>query len=363
MHLDQKVSLKALHTFGMEVQARYFVEAKTHAEVLTLLNYRHMIHMPILFLGGGSNVLFTRDFAGIVIRINSKGIVVREEDEHQVLVTAEAGENWDEFVRHSVNNRWAGLENLSLIPGTVGAAPIQNIGAYGAEVKDLIDSVEIVEIDSGKPRRFTNSECRFGYRDSIFKNSLKGKVIILNVTFKLNKTGEDPGARLSGHPGDKLTGSKLLKLDYGDLRSELSQMEVISPTIQDVRDAVCRIRRRKLPDPATTGNAGSFFKNPVVGHDTLNRIRADFPGIPIFTASPGNSFPEEYVKIPAAWLIDQCGWKGYRIGDAGVHPLQPLVLVNYGSATGQQVLELANRIMDSVNKKFGITLETEVNLV
>ena len=187
MHLDQKVSLKAFNTFGMEVEARYFVEAKTHSEVLTLLNYRHMIHMPILFLGGGSNVLFTRNFGGIVIRISSKGIAIREQDETHVLVTAEAGENWDEFVQYCVNNRWCGLENLSLIPGTVGAAPIQNIGAYGVEVKDTIDSVQVVEIDSGKQRRYTNEECGFGYRDSIFKQELKGRVIVLNVTFKLLK--------------------------------------------------------------------------------------------------------------------------------------------------------------------------------
>ncbi|MCX6306038.1 MAG: UDP-N-acetylmuramate dehydrogenase [Bacteroidetes bacterium] len=358
MHLDQKVSLKALHTFGMEVEARYFVEAKTHSEVLTLLNYRHMIHMPILFLGCGSNVLFTRNFGGIVIRINSKGIVIRDEDENHVHVTAEAGENWDEFVQHCVDREWSGLENLSLIPGTVGASPIQNIGAYGVEVKDTIESVQVIEIDSGKQKRFTNAECQFGYRDSIFKRALKGKVIILNVTFRLNKTG------VTGLQGDRVMGNSLLKLDYGDLRPELGRMGVIEPTISDVRAAVCSIRRRKLPDPAEIGNAGSFFKNPVISKKLLDSLQTGFPEMPVYLQSPGDdAVSETFAKIPAAWLIEQCGWKGYRSGDAGVHPNQPLVLVNYGNATGPQILGLANHIISSVEQKFGIRLETEVNVI
>ena len=348
MHLDQKVSIKALHTFGMEVEARYFVEAKTHSEVLTLLNYRHMIHMPILFLGGGSNVLFTRDFSGIVIRIASKGMVTKEDDANHVLVTVEAGENWDEFVQHCVDNHWAGIENLSLIPGTVGAAPIQNIGAYGVEVKDVIESVQVVEINSGKQKRYTNADCQFGYRDSIFKRALKGKVIILNVTFKLFKNS--PLAPQSPCPP--------LKLDYGDIRPELDRLGVTDPTIRDVRLAVCNIRRRKLPDPAEIGNAGSFFKNPVISQELLVALQTGFPEIPFYLQASS-----EQVKIPAAWLIEQCGWKGYRSGDAGVHPDQPLVLVNYGSATGTQILELAGQIMDSVRQRFGIQLEMEVNVI
>ncbi|MCX6269247.1 MAG: UDP-N-acetylmuramate dehydrogenase [Bacteroidetes bacterium] len=350
MHLDQKVSLKTLHTFGMEVEARYFVEAKTHSEVLTLLNYRHMIHMPILFLGGGSNVLFTRDFPGIVIRIHSKGITIREQDDHHVVVTAEAGENWDEFVQHCVNNHWIGLENLSLIPGTVGAAPIQNIGAYGVEVKDFIESVQVVEIDSGKQKRYSNIECEFGYRDSIFKRALKGKVIILNVTFKLIKVGE-PG-------GERVAEKSLLNLDYGDIRGELQRLGVTDPDIGDVRTAVCNIRRKKLPDPAEVGNAGSFFKNPVIGKALLDSLQSRFPEIPSYAQLSDDDF-----KIPAAWLIEQCGWKGYRNGDAGVHPNQPLVLVNYGAATGSQIVELAKKITDSVQQRFGIRLETEVNIL
>jgi UDP-N-acetylmuramate dehydrogenase len=368
MHLDQKVSLKALHTFGMEVEARYFVEAKTHSEVLTLLNYRHMIHMPILFLGCGSNVLFTKDFTGIVIRINSKGIVIKEEDENFVHVTAEAGENWDEFVQYCVSRGWAGIENLSLIPGTVGAAPIQNIGAYGVEVKDCIESVLVIEINSGKQKRYSNAECRFGYRDSVFKKELKGKVIILNVTFKLTKTNfssmesEGMPVRLSASP-------HLLKLDYGDILPELRLAGIEDPNIFDVREAVCNIRRRKLPDPAEVGNAGSFFKNPVIATEKLGALQLLYPGIPFYQQAIKKheaaikTNPSDDVKIPAAWLIEQCGWKGYRNGDAGVHPDQPLVLVNYGSATGQQVMDLSSQIMNSVFEKFGIRLETEVNII
>jgi len=413
MHLDQKVSLKPFHTFGMEAEARYFVEAKTHSEVLTLLNYRHMIHMPILFLGGGSNVIFTGDFSGIVIRINSKGIVIREENENQVLVTAEAGETWDEFVQYCVSRGWAGLENLSLIPGTVGAAPIQNIGAYGVEVKDVIESVQVVEINSGKQKRFTTEECQFGYRDSIFKRDLKGKVIILNVTFRLDKISELQGNRVTGLQGNRVTGLQgnrvtglqgnrvtglqgdraaesqsesvtglsLLKLDYGDIRPELEYLGVSVPTISDVREAVCNIRRRKLPDPAEIGNAGSFFKNPLICHEHFISLQDRFPAIPFYPLAPDNDYLAEkasrpaahtisegavktaYAKIPAAWLIEQCGWKGYRTGDAGVHPNQPLVLVNYGNATGLQIVGLANQIMDSVYRKFGITLEMEVNVI
>ncbi len=362
MHLDQKVSLKSLHTFGMEVEARYFVEAKTHSEVLTLLNYRHMIHMPILFLGGGSNILFTRDFAGIVIRINSKGITVKEETDHHVLVTAEAGENWDEFVQHCVGNGWAGIENLSLIPGTVGAAPIQNIGAYGVEVKDVIDSVQTIDISSGKQKRYSNVECDFGYRDSIFKKALKGKVIILTVTFNLKKCGPAGSNKVTALQSSKPGGSPLLKLDYGDIRAELERKAVTNPTLADVREAVCNIRRRKLPDPAEIGNAGSFFKNPVITGEQMTALQRNFPDMPSYTLEPGDD-GEQRVKIPAAWLIDQCGWKGYRDGDAGVHLHQPLVLVNYGQATGRQISALATEIRQSVSRKFGVALETEVNII
>jgi UDP-N-acetylmuramate dehydrogenase len=257
-----------------------------------------------------------------------------------------------------VSNGWAGLENLSLIPGTVGASPIQNIGAYGVEVKDVIDSVQVIEIDSGKQRRLSNADCRFGYRDSIFKQTLKGKVIVLNVTFKLIKTSF-PDQGLSSSATQPFKVFSLLKLDYGDLRAELQQKNITDPTISDVRDAVCDIRCRKLPDPAEIGNAGSFFKNPMVTEEQAGILSRNFPGMPVHMKQAATNL----VKIPAAWLIDQCGWKGYRNGDAGVHVNQPLVLVNYGNATGQQILDLSGKIIASVVSKFGITLEMEVNVV
>ncbi|MCK9422655.1 MAG: UDP-N-acetylmuramate dehydrogenase [Bacteroidales bacterium] len=357
MHLDQKISLKPFHTFGMEVEARYFIEPRTKEEILTLLNYRNMIHMPVLILGGGSNLLFTKDFDGLVIRIKSKGIEVHESDQDYVRITVQAGEDWDPFVQFCVERRWAGLENLSLIPGTVGAAPIQNIGAYGVEVKETIESVHFVEIDSGIQKRFTNDECDFGYRESIFKKSLKGKIIILDVTFRLLKTS-----------AIDISNQEHLKLDYGLIREELWMMNITRPGISDVREAVCAIRRRKLPDPAKVANAGSFFKNPFIPEEQKNVLCDRFPSMPWYpeqfdVKNVGlNSDNPVMFKIPAAWLIEQCGWKGHREGDAGVYPDQPLVLVNYGNAGCQQILDLMKRIIDSVSDRFGIILEPEVNI-
>ncbi|MDD4603040.1 MAG: UDP-N-acetylmuramate dehydrogenase [Bacteroidales bacterium] len=338
MHLDQNVSLKTLHTFGMDVEAKYFVEAKTPEEILTLLNYRKMIRMPILFLGGGSNILFTRDFPGIVIRINVKGIEVMKEDQDGVWIRVQAGEIWDTFVQFCVDKGWPGVENLSLIPGTVGGAPVQNIGAYGVEVKEVIDAIHYVEIDSGKQHHIDGKDCCFGYRDSIFKQTLRGKVILMDVTFKLNKKAA-------------------FKLDYGNIRNELTLMQVETPTLNDVRTAVSNIRLRKLPDPAKIGNAGSFFKNPMIFVELWESLKMKFPSIPGFKMDSGR------IKIPAAWLLEQCGWKGYRIGDAGVYPDQPLVLVNYGNASGIQILDLANKMIESVQEEFGIHLEMEVNVI
>jgi len=357
MHLEQNVSLKPLHTFGIDVKARYFVEARTEADIRSLLNYRHMIFMPILIIGGGSNMLFTKDFEGIVIRINTKGIETAETGDGHILVTAQAGEVWDEFVDYCVNHGWAGIENLSLIPGTVGAAPIQNIGAYGVEVCDIIDSVNMVEIDSGNHLTLTRDECKFGYRDSIFKNELKGKVIVTAVTFKLNGIPEyfPEGFQIDNSSICEHLNALTLNLDYGNIREEISAMNITHPGIADVREAVCRIRRRKLPDPAELGNAGSFFKNPVVDNQIFSTLKEKFPDIPSYPS--GNR-----MKIPAAWLIEQCGWKGKRFGDAGVHLNQPLVLVNYGSATGNQILDLSRQIIDSVFLKFGIDLVSEVNV-
>ncbi len=342
MHLEQNIPLRLLHTFGFNVKTRYFVEAKTIDDIRSLLNYRSMIRMPVLILGGGSNLIFTKDFEGIIIRINTKGITVRDCGDKHVLVTAQAGETWDAFVQYCVGNGWAGLENLSLIPGTAGAAPIQNIGAYGVEVKDFLESVRFVEIDSGKEHTFNGAECHFAYRDSIFKQELKGKIIITDVCFKLLKT----------HPAPE---SPYLHLDYGDIHHELWQMGIAEPGISDVREAVCRIRRRKLPDPALQGNAGSFFKNPVIEKTRLEKLNQHYPSMPSFQS-------ENMIKVPAAWLISECGWKGFRAGDAGVHHEQPLVLVNYGQANGMQIMELAQKIIASVYERFRITLEPEVNI-
>jgi len=341
MHLEQHISLKALHTFGSAVEARYFVEARTADDIHALLKYRSMIRMPVLILGGGSNVLFTRDFNGIVVRINSKGIAIKEEGGQNILLTVQAGENWDGLVQYAVENGLAGLENLSLIPGTVGAAPVQNIGAYGVEVKDVIEAVRFVGIDSGEESTFTKEDCRFAYRDSIFKQALKGKVIILEVVFKLKRQQSPFSSRL--RPGHEA------------IVKELLSMDVVTPGITEVREAVCRIRRRKLPDPQFIGNAGSFFKNPVIPVLHFEELKVLYPEIPFFPA-------ENQVKIPAAWLIDQCGWKGFRSGDAGVHQDQPLVLVNYGNASGKEILNLAEQITESVQTRFRIRLEPEVNI-
>lgn len=346
MHLDQHVSLKPYNTFGMEARARYFIEPKSRSEILTLLNYRSMIRMPFLVLGGGSNVLFTGNFEGLVIHINSKGIQWKEDADGTVLVTAEAGELWDDLVSFCVGKGWGGLENLSLIPGTVGAAPVQNIGAYGVEVKDCIESVHYVMTDNGKEMHLKAGECQFGYRDSIFRNALKGRCIILDVTF-----------RLSAGVSEEKPDAAPLRLDYGTIRKELEDQGISSPTIADVRDVVCAIRRRKLPDPAEIGNAGSFFRNPVVDETTRDRLLSAFPTLPWFPDTSGK------YKIPAAWLIQECGWKGFRDGDAGVHAMQPLVLVNYGLASGGQITALMQRIIESVQDRFGILMRPEVNII
>jgi UDP-N-acetylmuramate dehydrogenase len=345
MHLDQKVSLKNLNTLGLDVEARYFVEARTREDIHTLLNYRKMIFLPVHILGGGSNVLFTGNFNGLVVHVNNKGILLEQEDETSVLVRAEAGEIWDPFVQYTVDQGWAGLEKLSLIPGTVGAAPIQNIGAYGAEVCDTIETVSYVDIKNGTHHTLTNAACHFGYRDSIFKRELKGRFIITDVCFRLKKAGS-------------IEQINTLSINYRDLREELTARAIEQPAIEQIRDAVIDIRKRKLPDPQILGNAGSFFKNPAISRSLFAGISSKHPEIPFF---PGPD--DEHVKVPAAWLIEHCGWKGFREGDAGVFQNQPLVLVNHGQATGIQILGLANRITESVRNQFGITLETEVCIV
>lgn len=293
-------------------------------------------HQPLLFMGGGSNVLFTKDYPGTIIRIATRGIKILKEDSDYVFINAEAGEVWDEFVKYTVDRKWCGLENLSLIPGNVGAAPVQNIGAYGVELKDVFCELEAFDLVTFEKRKFSREECLFGYRESVFKHPGRN-YLIMNVTFRLTK-----------YP--------VLHLDYGKIREELFTLQIQDPTIRDVREAVIRIRRKKLPDPVLIGNAGSFFKNPVITGEQLEQIRFEHSGIVHFP------FNDEF-KLSAAWLIEQCGWKNRRQGDVGTYSGQPLVLVNYGLATGKDILDFANQIRESVYEKFGINLETEVNIV
>jgi UDP-N-acetylmuramate dehydrogenase len=337
MQLRKEVLLKSFNTFGINAKCRFFAEASTEEEIIDLTKELTKDNLPILVLGGGSNVLFTKDFPGTVLKISTKGIRVLEEDEETVSVQVSAGENWDEFVKCCVDKGWGGLENLSAIPGNAGTSPVQNIGAYGIEMKDFFGELETFDLASKQKRTFSKEDCEFGYRSSVFKSIYKGRLIILNVTFHLMK-----------HP--------ILHLDYGNIREELVAMKVDSPNIKDVRNAVCQIRARKLPDPALIGNAGSFFKNPVILPQQFETLNQSFPGIVSFKQ-------DGKIKLAAAWMIEQCGWKGKHIGNAGVHSTQPLVLVNLGNATGNEILALSEEIKQSVFQKFGIMLETEVNIV
>jgi UDP-N-acetylmuramate dehydrogenase len=294
--------------------------------------------MPKFILGGGSNILFCQDYNGLILKNSILGIDIDAEDEKHVYIKTGAGEEWHHLVLFAVNNGYAGIENMSLIPGSVGAGPIQNIGAYGVELKDVLVEVEAIEIETGHLRRFTNEDCKFGYRNSIFKGEGKGKYIITSTTIRLNK-------------------QPVLNTKYGAIEEEIKRMGVNEINIKAISDAVINIRQSKLPDPAKTGNAGSFFKNPEISKEQFDNLKERFPTIIAFDTLDGNK------KLAAGWLIEQCGWKGKRIGDAGVHPNQALVLVNYGNATGNEILTLANDILKSVFEKFGVELETEVNII
>lgn len=334
--IEECYSLKSYNTFGIQCLARIFAEANNPDDLKTIVNVFRDDPKPKLILGGGSNLLFTDDFDGVVIFPDLKGIELVKHTRDHVWVKVYAGENWDNFVSHCVSKNWGGVENLSLIPGNVGACPIQNIGAYGVEVKDLIDTVEAIELQSGDIRLFSNEECHFGYRDSIFKHEAKNKYIITAVTFKLLK-------------------NPICKINYGDVSQELKNFDGI--TVATVRESVINIRRRKLPDPEKLGNAGSFFKNPVIPVDVFTMIKQTYPDVTSYPAEP------RHVKIPAAWLIQTCGWKGKREGNVGTHETQPLVIVNYGNATGKEIFEFAARIKESVDHQFGINLEMEVNVI
>ncbi|HEY4967098.1 MAG TPA: UDP-N-acetylmuramate dehydrogenase [Puia sp.] len=333
MLTQKNISLLPYNSFHLDVNAAEFVSIETVNQLQELLSQQ----TPALILGGGSNLLLTRNVDGLVVKIDIRGIDEVKEDNTHIYVRAGAGENWHEFVMYTMKRNWGGLENLSLIPGNVGAAPIQNIGAYGVELKDCFYELEAYDRTEKKVFAFGVNDCRFGYRDSIFKSAEKGRYIILNVTFILRKT-------------------PILHTSYGAIRDELKKMGIQSPTIQDVSKAVIAIRRSKLPDPAEIGNAGSFFKNPVVDQAKFQSLSSKYTDMPAYPHE------DQSVKLAAGWLIEQCGWKGYRKGDAGVHKDQALVLVNYGKATGREILELSLKIQSSVLKKFGVQLEEEVNI-
>ena len=334
--LQEAVSLKPFNTFGVEVQARWFAEARTDDEVRTALAEAERRGISLLPVGGGSNLLLTADVDALVLRMASRGLRILEDDGERVVVEAEAGEPWHPFVQWSLAQGLCGLENLSLIPGTVGAAPMQNIGAYGVEIKDVFVGLTALDRQTGELREFALEECAFAYRDSLFKQQ-PGRWLILRVRFALSR-------------------KMALHLDYGPVRQRLQAEGIEVPSAADVSRAICAIRSEKLPDPAVLGNAGSFFKNPLVPVELAERIRAEHADLVSYPAGEGQ------VKLAAGWLIERAGWKGFREGDAGVHRLQALVLVNYGSATGAQLLALARRIQADILARFGIELEIEPNI-
>ena len=337
MNISNNISLKSFNTFGIEAFAKQFVNITSTEELLEVLESKQFPDKFIL--GGGSNMLLTQDIDALVIHINTKGKdIIREENDH-VYVKIQAGENWHEFVLWCIDNGFGGVENLSLIPGNVGTSPIQNIGAYGVELKDVFVECEAINVDDFTINTFQKEDCNFGYRNSIFKHEEKGKYIITNVTFKLTKANHK------------------LNTSYGAISSELNEKNINLPTIKDVSDAVINIRQSKLPDPKEIGNSGSFFKNPVITLEIFEKLQANFPEIPSYVVS------ENERKIPAGWLIEKAGFKGKRFGDYGVHKKQALVLVNYGSAKGSDILKLSKLIQKTIKRIFNITLEAEVNVI
>ncbi len=337
MNISQNFSLKNYNTFGIEAKAKQFVAVHSISELQTLLQ-EHREEKKFI-LGGGSNMLLTKDIDTLVIHIDLKGKKVLREDDIFVWVESQAGENWHEFVLWTLDNNFGGLENMSLIPGNVGTTPVQNIGAYGTEIKDTMVSCDAIKITTQELQTFTNAECHFGYRESIFKQEAKDQYVITSVVFKLTKRNHK------------------INTSYGDILAELTQKEITNPTIKDVSNAVIAIRQSKLPDPKELGNSGSFFKNPILLKVDFDKIHQKFPEMRYFEVS------ETEVKVPAGWLIEQAGFKGKRFGDAGIHKNQALVLVNYGNATGQEILAVSKEIQATILKTFGIAIEAEVNII
>jgi UDP-N-acetylmuramate dehydrogenase len=336
--IEERVALLNYNTFGLAAEARYFFRLQKLEDLIWLAKQEEYKTLPILWLGGGSNILLTQDFDGLVIKVDLLGISLEVISEDESLFSAFSGENWHEFVVASLDNNLGGLENLSLIPGNVGTAPIQNIGAYGVEVKDHLESVEAVDLKDNSLKIFSAEECKFAYRDSIFKSAAKGRFLIVKVTFRLRQRNHK------------------LRMDYGAIKAELNQRE-LEPNIHNISQAIIAIRSSKLPNPAEIGNSGSFFKNPVVSQEQYLELKAKFPEIVAYPAT------NQQMKLAAGWLIEKAGWKGFRRGDAGVHNKQALVLVNYGSAKGAEIKFLAEEILHSIYSTFAVQLEMEVNLI
>ena len=337
MQIQHNISLKPYNTFGIDVKAKQFISIGSVSDLKSV--YSTEDNLPKFILGGGSNMLLTKDIDALVMHIDLKGKQIISQTEEHVLVKADAGENWHEFVLWTLENNFGGLENLSLIPGNVGTSPIQNIGAYGIELKDTFHSCEALNLETLDIETFTTSDCKFDYRNSIFKQEVKGQYIILSVVFKLTKKNH------------------VLHTNYGAITSELERMKILAPTIQDVSNAVISIRQSKLPDPKDIGNSGSFFKNPIIAKDAFLKLQNNFPNAPHYVIS------EREVKVPAGWLIETAGFKGKTLGNYGVHKKQALVLVNYGGASGNDILKLSKLIQDTVLRLFDISIEAEVNII
>lgn len=336
--IRQNVNLKALNTFGIPAKAHFYTDLEDLSSFAELIKTPEYQSQKKLIIGGGSNILFTKDFEGLVIRNLLKGISVIQEDDTDVLVKVAAGENWHAFVMWTIEKGFAGIENLSLIPGCVGASPMQNIGAYGVEIKDVFESLEALEMSTGEQKTFTKEECKFGYRESVFKNIYKDRYLITAVIFHLKKNAA-------------------VNTSYGAITAELAAMGISEPNIRDVSNAVISIRRSKLPDPAVTGNAGSFFKNPEVETSIYQSIKKNYPEVVAYPLADGKH------KLAAGWLIEHCGLKGFEIGGAAVHTKQALVLINTGNADGASVLALSAEIIKRVFEKYGVQLEREVNII
>ena len=335
MQIQENISLKPYNTFGIDAKAKLYSSFRNVAELSGLISQPG--RMQTLILGGGSNILFKNDFDGLILKNDIKGIEKVKEDDDNVYIKVGAGENWHQFVLYCIKNKWAGIENLSLIPGNVGASPMQNIGAYGVEIKEVFHELKAFHLHEKSNYTFALKDCEFGYRESIFKRRYKDEFVILNVTYKLNKIPK-------------------YNTSYGAIEQELERMGVKQLSIDAVSQAVINIRTSKLPDPKEIGNAGSFFKNPSIAKEKFEALKSEFPGI------IGYENPDHTMKLAAGWLIEQCGWKGYRSGDAGVHARQALVLVNYGNAKGNEIYSLSESIINSVHEKFGVALEREVNI-